>query len=688
MATITISEAAESSCIDATASNDDGASTTTLVPRTFDITTEPLGYGGSADRWQGVHCLLGNCNGEQRDIVLARLGKFPSSSLAVQHAWFREGAGAWQQFANVSADATSITYSKGSAFADDTVEFCTTYPYWMSDLESDLDTWEASPLIHPTAASTAPTASGRAKLVVGTTSGSTMPWGSVVASQNLYAFRVGRSAAQPKKRALLMTARVHPGETHASIGIARAIERATALSAEWSAILDRCDVIVCPCMDPEGVAGWSFRSSPDSIDFNSNRLWNTANDGESANLDQWKTIIPAMLSGVDVIGHIDWHSIQSKVAAIGGKPYGYYFQNSSDIRRGMARVITYYWEQDYQEPGKYDVDGSDGDFVLDGNVDRDYDDPAYQGWLAHAGQSRFGAVTGMTMEMNADFTIAQANDYVDSFLIALQKYVQKVAPSFFSPWSEYVDQVLQPDLWIRFGAGTWYPFRGEKVGPGPLGPTVYVEGDSLVSDDGSDGSAVFDGNHSYQSDPGLKVEYGSAGGTIIAWVAMEKDGGDPWGRYFVGQWDSGSSGPYLGSHSFGLGFSMAGAAQYPSQWMWIKDSDGNGWEMGGGAPLFPAVDDGGYHQVALTWALNEIKIYLDGELVVDEAPTFDPAKFNPDLALRFGARGNDDGDRRWKGMIDEAMVFTRPLSAAEVAEIASFQQEESSGGSPSGPGYY
>jgi Concanavalin A-like lectin/glucanases superfamily/FG-GAP repeat len=83
----------------------------------------------------------------------------------------------------------------------------------------------------------------------------------------------------------------------------------------------------------------------------------------------------------------------------------------------------------------------------------------------------------------------------------------------------------------------------------------------------------------------------------------------------------------------------------------------------------PAIFDGGFHHVAATWDQTSFSVYFDG-LLVGSSPS-QRGTLNPAVStsVRFGAKSGL-GDRfAYSGVIDEPTIWSRSLTAPEVAAI-------------------
>ncbi|HNX34761.1 MAG TPA: hypothetical protein PKM57_09040 [Kiritimatiellia bacterium] len=85
----------------------------------------------------------------------------------------------------------------------------------------------------------------------------------------------------------------------------------------------------------------------------------------------------------------------------------------------------------------------------------------------------------------------------------------------------------------------------------------------------------------------------------------------------------------------------------------------------------PGLTDGQWHHIAVSYAARSLKVYYDGELTSEKTTTYDLA-IPSSASLMFGnndsSGGNTGANHRFYGGIDEACVWNRALTAAEVKE--------------------
>lgn len=83
----------------------------------------------------------------------------------------------------------------------------------------------------------------------------------------------------------------------------------------------------------------------------------------------------------------------------------------------------------------------------------------------------------------------------------------------------------------------------------------------------------------------------------------------------------------------------------------------------------PHVYDGNYHHLAGTWSPTTINLYLDGQLVATQASPGGVLNPGTNTQFRLGSISGTGVPFAYEGVIDEATVFNRALTAGEIAAI-------------------
>jgi hypothetical protein len=155
-------------------------------------------------------------------------------------------------------------------------------------------------------------------------------------------------------------------------------------------------------------------------------------------------------------------------------------------------------------------------------------------------------------------------------------------------------------------------------------------------------------------DCGNRAEFNFQGSfTVTTWVKL--NGPSP-SSYIIAKYaDFGAEN--RSPRSFGLGLDLASRP-----YSFVSEGSSGYIETSGGS----ALDDNRWHAVALAYHQNsEIKLYLDGELIAQRAALGLPP-FTNSVPLMIGKAANG---QHFRGLIDEARIYSRALSAAELRAL-------------------
>jgi hypothetical protein len=118
-----------------------------------------------------------------------------------------------------------------------------------------------------------------------------------------YGLAVTNTNANTKNN-MVLTAGVHPDETQGRFQLEGAMSWLLGGSPEAEFLLDWFNVFVYPCVNPQGVIGGYYRSSPQTPASDNNRIWETTGTNEA--VDAFKTAIDTDTGG-DIEVAIDYH---------------------------------------------------------------------------------------------------------------------------------------------------------------------------------------------------------------------------------------------------------------------------------------------------------------------------------------------------------------------------------------------
>jgi hypothetical protein len=86
----------------------------------------------------------------------------------------------------------------------------------------------------------------------------------------------------------------------------------------------------------------------------------------------------------------------------------------------------------------------------------------------------------------------------------------------------------------------------------------------------------------------------------------------------------------------------------------------------------PTLFDGFFHHVAATWDSSRITLFIDGVQVASTTSQGGTLNANTGTPFRLGGQSHAGGDQfPYSGSIDEPTVWSRALTAAEIASIHS-----------------
>lgn len=114
--------------------------------------------------------------------------------------------------------------------------------------------------------------------------------------------------------------------------------------------------------------------------------------------------------------------------------------------------------------------------------------------------------------------------------------------------------------------------------------------------------------------------------------------------------------------NFTLNLTKFGGAGY-CRLSYAQRTSGGTWAGGAGG----MVTLGGFHHVAATVEGSTLKLYVDGELVSTRADA--PQRVLSNEPVLIGRGESDAYPRCLKGVVDDVRVYSRALSAAEIAEL-------------------
>ena len=198
----------------------------------------------------------------------------------------------------------------------------------------------------------------------------------------------------------------------------------------------------------------------------------------------------------------------------------------------------------------------------------------------------------------------------------------------------------------------------DASGNGHDGTLVNGAAFAAGTGDGSAFAVQFDGMDD-RIDVGTLDVTGS-GLTLANWFNAASFPGSPDDPRFISQ----ASGTAADDHVFMLGtIGAAGAARLRAR---VK-TDGTTATLIATDGNLPT---GVWHHAAMTYDGATLRIYLDGT-EVGSMPLSGPVTADPAVPVAVGAQPQNAGNNAFDGLIDDVRIYTRALSNAEIAELAS-----------------
>lgn len=210
----------------------------------------------------------------------------------------------WHDFDSVTEDANDVIFYNNTPFPAGTIYIAALPMYPFSRIQRKMSEWAADARVTQTSSTTNFVLGHATSRALGDGSGRTSP------PLPFYGFKISKANSNTKNK-MVITAYSHPSETHGPFQLEGAMDWMLGGSVEAELLLDWFDVYVYPCINPQGVEGGWFRSSPQTPNDDNNRIWDTTGVNEA--VDAFKTAMAADVGGDMEIG-IDFHGWMSSSA--------------------------------------------------------------------------------------------------------------------------------------------------------------------------------------------------------------------------------------------------------------------------------------------------------------------------------------------------------------------------------------
>ena len=246
-------------------------------------------------------------------------------SFAEASGWFRGGENIMYYPNGITKDYTpskksyyTLTFTYTFSFSNDTVYFAYSLPYSYSSLQSLLDSYETDPqrnqYIHR-------------KTLCRSLGGNNCDYLTITNKGTLEEIRA--------KRAVIISARVHPGETVGSWMMLGILDFLTGEDPEADALRSRYIFKVVPMLNPDGVINGNYRCSLVGADLN--RRWKNPNASLHPVIYNFKRVIKNIAANydIDLICDLHGHSRKKNIFM-----YGCNFKNSPQTCKLFPFVLS------------------------------------------------------------------------------------------------------------------------------------------------------------------------------------------------------------------------------------------------------------------------------------------------------------------------------------------------------------
>jgi len=228
------------------------------------------------------------------------------------------------------------------------------------------------------------------------------------------------------------------------------------------------------------------------------------------------------------------------------------------------------------------------------------------------------------------------------YVSATEKLTEQAPPIAPPPAEKTPDDTMQD---IKKNLVLYYPFDANEsriTDKSAKGNHGAVRGPKWVPNGKRGGALRFDGDNDSLN---TKLNYSENYKTFCLWAQSDKKGdvdGTLWGlhyplnnRFYVGYNSAGNLGIGLGNSHINV---AATSRKVDTDW----------------------------HYYAATWDKSVMRLYIDGELALEKS-----GDTGPKGTYFIGSLKDKDGRMvfRWRGQIDEVMIFSRVLSQEELAKV-------------------
>jgi hypothetical protein len=203
----------------------------------------------------------------------------------------------WTNFDNVTIGATDLEFYHNTAFPSGTIYIAAMPMYPLSRTQRKLAEWTANALASSPDSAT--------NYIIGnSTARDNGDARGIIPALPYYGIKFANATANTKNKAILASGN-HPSENIGRYMLEGAVDWLLTSGAKQKQLLDWFEFWGYPCLNPQGVYGGWFRSSPETPTDDNNRLW----DGTGVNeaVDAFKTAWNTDVSNAADVA-LDFHS--------------------------------------------------------------------------------------------------------------------------------------------------------------------------------------------------------------------------------------------------------------------------------------------------------------------------------------------------------------------------------------------
>ncbi len=253
----------------------------------------------------------------------------------------------WTAFDNQATGASDIEFYHNTAFPVGNIYVAYLPMAPTSRVDRLMGVWDGDARVTETASTTG--------LVIDTLTAQDNGDGRTAPALPVYGFKLTNPSGYTKNK-MILTAYVHPNETTGFLELEGALAWLLGGSAAAEMLLDYFEVYVYPCLNPQGVWGGWFRSSPETPASDNNRIWDTTGTNEA--VDLIKAAMAADTGGAIEVG-IDFHSSTATYNYLDAEDhtatlYAAFIAKMAALDAGftfydetVATMLRYLWQHSY-----------------------------------------------------------------------------------------------------------------------------------------------------------------------------------------------------------------------------------------------------------------------------------------------------------------------------------------------------